>query len=178
MAIVKLNTRTPSTYFLDRGELRTLQELQGALANVDLMTPPLDIDRVAAFLDIQVVREPMGDDMSGFLERRNGRWVAGVNAYHHKVRQRFSLAHEIAHFVLHRDQQGEFKDRTFARRNDNPAPMEREADQFAAELLMPTSSVVSSVRNGSRGLNDLANEFNVSSLAMRFRLNSLGYSLT
>ncbi|WP_223181767.1 ImmA/IrrE family metallo-endopeptidase [Stenotrophomonas lacuserhaii] len=128
-------------------------------------------------LGIKVVLEHMDDDVSGFLEKRSDGWVAGVNAYHHRVRQRFTIAHEIAHYVLHRNKQSEFLDHTFARRNDDRSTMEREADQFAAELLMPEIEVRGAVDNGLRKLNDLARHFDVSTLAMRYRLDNLGYRM-
>jgi Zn-dependent peptidase ImmA (M78 family) len=54
--------------------------------------------------------------------------------------------------------------------------MEREADAFAAELLMPEDQVRAAIRNGNRSLNDLASEFGVSSLAMKYRLQGLRYT--
>lgn len=138
---------------------------------------PCRVEDVAEMLGIQVIREQMDDEVSGFLEKRGGRWVAGVNSYHHRVRQRFTIAHEIAHYVLHRKKQSEFRDHTFARRNDDRSDMEREADQFAAELLMPEAEVRGSVDKGLRNLNDLARHFDVSTLAMRYRLDNLGYRM-
>ncbi|MBV6857941.1 ImmA/IrrE family metallo-endopeptidase [Xanthomonas campestris pv. zingibericola] len=116
--------------------------------------------------------------MSGFLEKRGQQWVAGVNSYHHPVRQRFTLAHELAHFILHRGDKARFDDHTYARRHDDRSPMEREADNFAARLLMPEPELRQAVDKGVRNLNDLARQFEVSSLAMRYRLEALGYRLT
>lgn len=56
--------------------------------------------------------------------------------------------------------------------------MERQADDFAAKLLMADADVKGAIDKGMRNLNDLALQFEVSSLAMRFRLESLGYRLT
>lgn len=116
--------------------------------------------------------------MSGYLERRGERWIMGVNAFHHRVRQRFTMAHELGHFALHRNDYSRFDDVTFSRRNSDPSRMERDADQFAADLLMPEVQVRAEIGKGIRGLNDLARQFDVSSLAMRYRLESLGYKLT
>ena len=119
----------------------------------------------------------MDDDLSGYLEFRGGVWMVGVNAFHHPNRKRFTIAHEIAHFVLHSGQQASFHDRTFARRADDANPMEREADRFAAQLLMPEADVRELIRLGVTTLSGLAGHFGVSALAMRYRVQNLGYQV-
>lgn len=141
------------------------------------MRLPLNILQVAEYLGLEVVEEPMDDDMSGFLEIRSGRWVAGVNSFHHVNRKRFTIAHEIAHFLLHSDGQTEFRDRTFARRANDPSHMEREADQFAADLLMPANDVRKKISSGITSLSALAAQFGVSALAMKYRVQNLGYQV-
>lgn len=176
MAIVKLKTKTATPNWYVRGAVRSLADLRELMAREGLATYPVDVDAVAKLLGLTVLLEPMDDELSGFLELRGDSWVAGINAYHHPVRRRFTLAHEVGHFVLHRDAQTDFRDRTFARRTNDPSKMERQADDFAADLLMPAASVIEAIGRGLRNLNDLAQAFNVSSLAMRYRLQSLGYS--
>lgn len=57
-------------------------------------------------------------------------------------RQRFTVAHELGHFILHRDEMGRFvadtKDLISEDGGEKAADMERQANRFAAELLMPT----------------------------------------
>ena len=178
MAIVKLKQQNLPVSPITRNELNSADELNALIDSKGLKSVPLDVTAVARLLGIEVIEEPMDDDVSGFLEKRGDNWFAGVNSYHHPVRKRFTLAHEIGHFVLHRREQETFEDRTFARRANNPTRMEREADAFAASLLMPENAVRWEIANGLRNLNDLANAFNVSSLAMRYRLQSLGYPLS
>ena len=55
--------------------------------------------------------------------------------------------------------------------------MEREADAFAAQLLMPEKSIVSDVRGGVTNVHMLAARYQVSGLAMKFRLTNLGYKV-
>lgn len=177
MAIIKLNqTIKPANLAAEEG-VRSLGSLTRFLQEAGVQTAPCDVQNAARALGIRVVYEPMDDDMSGFLERRGGRWVAGINAYHHPVRQRFTLAHELAHYVLHRSEQERFEDRTYARRRNDHSKMEREADAFAASLLMPEVRVRKAIESGVKNLNDLARQFDVSSLAMRYRLENLGYRL-
>lgn len=159
-----------------RDAITSLSALKSSFPPSKFREGTVDVEEIAKALGLAIIREAMDDDISGFLEKRLSGWVLGVNAYHHPLRQRFTIAHEVAHFVLHRGQQTQFEDQTFARRSSSRNPMEREADAFAAELLMPEDQVRSAIRNGNRSLNDLASEFGVSSLAMKYRLQALKYT--
>ncbi len=139
---------------------------------------PLDIKRTIEMYGLIISREPMEDDISGYLERRGDDWIIGVNTFHHPRRQRFTLAHELAHYLLHRGEQTRFVDTAFLRRDINSDPMEREADRFAGELMMPESDFRSAVQEGLRNVSDLANRFGTSQIAIRVRAKQLGYSGT
>ncbi|TCV95980.1 uncharacterized protein DUF955 [Luteibacter rhizovicinus] len=174
MAIVRKKTTQPT---VGPAVTMTGPELVAKLKAANLMRLPLNVRGVAEYLGLEVVEEPMDDDMSGFLEIRSGQWVVGVNAFHHLNRKRFTIAHEIAHFLLHSEGQTEFRDRTFARRTNDPSRMEREADQFAAELLMPAEDVRQKIAAGETSLSALAAQFGVSALAMKYRVQKLGYQV-
>ncbi|MDB5510739.1 MAG: uncharacterized protein JWR08_222 [Enterovirga sp.] len=72
---------------------------------------PVNLDAIARDLNVPVYREPMQDSISGRISRRRNvsplsnepRFEIHNNSMHHPNRQRFTLAHEIAHYVLHRD---------------------------------------------------------------------------
>ena len=110
--------------------------------------------------------------------------VIGVNWDHHPNRQRFTIAHEIGHFLLHKG--GTFIDKgTYARFRDQESGSgtvseEKQANQFAAALLMPAQWVEDAFKehpfdpaDGS-SLQDLADTFRVSTQAMMFRLSNMG----
>lgn len=178
MAIVKLNAApSPSTLRVAEG-VSSLEDLRSFIRSNRLDGAPIDVLKVADRLGIAVRLEQMDDDMSGYLTRIGDRWTIGVNKYHHPVRQRFTVAHELAHFSLHRSMQPRFDDVTFARRSESPNAMERAADEFAADLLMPKEAVSSAVNRGLRNLNALASAFAVSTIAMKYRLQDLDYQLT
>jgi Zn-dependent peptidase ImmA (M78 family) len=174
MAIVRKRVAQPSAP-IDAG--RTEADLNSRLAAAGLLTIPLNVQAVAEYLGLEVVEEPMDDDLSGYLEARGGTWVVGVNAFHHINRKRFTIAHEIAHFMLHSEHQASFQDRTFSRREADPNPMEREADRFAAELIMPAPEVRRLIASGTTSLSGLAEIFRVSALAMKYRVQNLGYQV-
>ena len=164
MAVVQLKQNRPAPP-LSR---QTFVELQTRLRNKGLVQIPLDVEQIAEFLGLELLYEIMDKDMSGYLEFKGGRWVIGVNALHHPSRQRFTVAHEIAHFWLHGDSCSQFRDKTFARRTGDADPNEREADAFAAALLMPEDLLREAISDGCQSLQALAEKFGVSALAMRF----------
>jgi Zn-dependent peptidase ImmA (M78 family) len=113
--------------------------------------------------------------------------VIGVNSTHSRTRQAFTIAHELGHLLLHGDVEVHIDERRLLGRRDQVSskavdPREIEANQFAAELLMPEdlirSAVVSVVdRHPEITVEDaivlLARSFRVSELAMTHRLNNL-----
>lgn len=65
--------------------------------------PPVDPARIAEeILGVVVVEVDMPPDMSGMLVREPARVVIGVNEGHSGPRQRFTIAHELGHFHLHK----------------------------------------------------------------------------
>jgi Zn-dependent peptidase ImmA (M78 family) len=153
---------------------------------------PVDVEKVAKTLGVDVHFEPAADNLSGFLLRHKQRAIIGVNTNHAENRQRFTIAHEIGHFLLH-DHDEIHIDRngcgiTLRLRDDQSAKgeddHEREANLFAAELLMPARfielDVASFLKDEPNLLDDdvlvpLAKKYKVSTQALTFRLANLGY---
>ena len=154
-----------------------LRGLQAKLADAGIGAVPVNVNAAAGYLGLKVAEEIMDGELSGYLEHRNGAWYVGVNALHHRNRRRFTIAHEIAHYVLHRRDASSFHDNTFARRANSRDRMEQEADRFAAELLMPEGAIRQSIANGVTSVSALADAFGVSALAMKFRLKNLGFEV-
>ena len=93
-------------------------------------------------------------------------------------RQRFTIAHEIGHWVCHclggrRAEQPLAMCRQQDLSQDADRMIEREANVFAAELLMPERLVLEA-RSQSNDLESLAVRFDVSKIAMEWRLHNLG----
>lgn len=138
----------------------------------------LDLDSaVSMFDDIKVEYVPMDQTQSGELFCENGIWVIRINQKHNKKRQRFTLAHELGHYILHKEKNAGFKDAVFFR-NEILDSMEYSANEFASNLLMPESSVKKYIDiEGIRNIGQLAEVFGVSAAAMKYRILSLGYTL-
>jgi Zn-dependent peptidase ImmA (M78 family) len=146
---------------------------------------PVDVDEIAIALGADLQYEAYEGDVSGMLYRYDGGTsVIGVNSRHALTRQRFTVAHEIAHLVMHKGQPM-FVD-TFIRVNRRDGASNREeaeANAFAAELLMPRRLIE---REVDKALNrqqtitaqelaaQLARLFKVSAEAMSYRLQNLG----
>lgn len=147
---------------------------------------PIDLEVVAKHLAIRVLYEDMADDMSGLLVVKAGKRAVGVNRTHHHNRQRFTIAHEIGHFVLHHksfvdpknDLHWDKKWAYFRSSADLPSDKqdEYEANQFAAELLMPEALLRDFVKRERIDLSDdiefsrLAEALEVSQQALTIRL--------
>jgi hypothetical protein len=127
------------------------------------------------------------DILAGFVFAAGRAGWAFVNGVDPLPRRRFSAAHELGHFVMHRETMGRFRadtDATLREADDDVADlMEREANRFAAELLMPEE--VCKAR--AMELRDkygccprrilvyrLSSELLVSREALRYRLQALG----
>jgi Zn-dependent peptidase ImmA (M78 family) len=140
-----------------------------------------DVRGIAKHLGIEVVQYEFTDRVSGVFYREGEKKFLGVNNKHHEHRQRFTIAHEIAHYILHSgdvlhyDIGLESDGRFLYRAEDISSPGEIEANQFAAELLMPEDKVRELVDAGTRAVEMLAKKFEVSGDAMRRRLVKLGY---
>lgn len=150
--------------------------------------PPTPVTELAAAEGIVVVREPFQNDgISGVLLREPDRTMIILNAANAPVRQRFTLAHEIGHFTLHRGTiyldgraRANFRDGTSSMATDQE---EIDANAFAAGLLMAAGWVRSAfqtvVRDTTINSEDelaevLAARFGVSRQAMHYRLINLG----
>ena len=147
--------------------------------------PPYDVEEVARLYGLVVEPFDLGDDISGVLVIKQGKGFIGYNSKDAPVRQRFTIAHEFGHFVLHRDDEELFVDKSFAvvfrdsRSSKGEIRKEIEANAFAAALLMPAASLKQEIRKNYFDLADedslrtLANLFEVSISAMTYRIDNL-----
>lgn len=137
----------------------------------------LDIDKLVKEYDISINFIDMPSDVSGALRKDNANWVIYVNKKHSPNRQRYTIAHEFGHYCLHKDFTNEFEDKTFFRKEKDWTSIEYDANQFAADLLMPKENIENAISNDIITLKDLSESFGVSMIAMRNRLLSLNYKL-
>jgi len=161
-----------------RGRARALLTKHG------INSYPVDVHRLARLEGVEVDRSDFGEEISGLLVKDGARAVIGVNGRDVPARQRFTIAHELGHFLLH-DSRELFVDRDFVVhfRNETSSTgydaLEVEANQFAAELLMPAEKVRELFSkqpfqiDDKRALKKLAAAFGVSPMAIAVRLSTL-----
>ncbi len=114
--------------------------------------------------DLKVLQWKFGPKTSGMQLTDGEKVTIGYNSDQHSNRQRFTIAHEIGHLVLGHTHSG--ADFNLKSRD----PHEIEANQFAAELLMPLELLKNDYGYGATAPKDLAKNYSVSEEAMWWRL--------
>lgn len=113
----------------------------------------------------------------------DGDYKISVNKNDHYYRQRFTMAHELGHFIFHRELIGDGVDDNKMYRSVEEGNFyntkvkkihETEANRFAAVVLMPKELLLKSWEDGEKDIPTLAKEFQVSQSAMEIRLKNLG----
>lgn len=139
--------------------------------------PPVRLDEVSRTLRVPLIEWAFPDSLSALIvEVDEGDYVICVNASHSSNRKRFSTAHELGHAVL-RHEAGyylEFFDASLGEPPNFRYVDEREANDFAASLLMDERWLRDDWANGRRNVSELASRYRVSEEAMSFRLMNLG----
>lgn len=139
---------------------------------------PIDVEFIASLLyNLGVKRTPglsvAGREYSGLLQAEAGLIV--VESEHHTHRRRFTIAHEIGHYVMHyRAGQGAAYYGDTPETLEDHLALEGEANTFAAELLMPLEQVEAMYPFEKGDPVKMARHFQVSPEAMERRLRRLG----
>ncbi len=135
--------------------------------------PPVDVVSLANILGIKVYDAAWPPQISGKIQRDSDKGGASgfaifVNKAHPETRKRFTIAHELAHYILHENHIGDgiFDDALY--RSGLPEGKEYEANELAANILMPW--ILLQPLLGQMTPEQLAKKFNVSQEAMNIRL--------
>jgi Zn-dependent peptidase ImmA (M78 family) len=167
---------------------------RGVLWHAGTVSAPVDLHKVVLSLGARLHFQQLEAHVSGVLAIQGGDKHILINATHHPNRQRFTIAHECGHLVLHHlegdqlfidtrlrvyQRVGMPSSEAYASGEASTSPQqEREANQFASALLMPAPLIIERV--GTAGVADeedvssLASAFGVSEQAMSIRLQQLG----
>lgn len=152
---------------------------------------PVEIVRVCNENGLKVFEEYLDNNVSGLIVVDEKKWdkygsnqFISVNLADSAVRRRFTIAHELAHFVLHKKDSKLYAHRDLNGNQEARSSIEQEANYFAANILMPAELVknrVEDVRNEVRGkvpgfvlVKEVADGFAVSESAAEVRLRQLG----
>lgn len=164
-------------------ELRRLTPTQRALIDRHSVQYPVRLGDLARELGVQSVKiSSLPTGISGQIARENGQYVIRVNRNETRERQRFTIAHELSHFLLHRDLIDRSPDGitdNVLYRSGESETIEYEANRLAADIVMPPNLLSDKLRNDYRGLvsdvaiENLAASFGVSKAAMEIRLSTI-----
>jgi hypothetical protein len=139
---------------------------------------PVAVGRLANELGLLVSLASLSPSISGLIEPDEASpsgFRIRINRYEVDERQRFTVAHEIAHFLLHRDYIRSGIVDNVMYRSSLSSKREAEANRLAADIVMPFSIVMTELKKLG-GTKDevsaaaLARIFKVSVPAMKVRL--------
>lgn len=164
---------------------KIINELEELTSNIllsnDMYRVPADVIKIANANDIKVYEGELDKKISGAIRYNDTqkRFEILVNKNDLKVRQRFTIAHEIGHYFLHNDflKKEELHIDTILYRGDKEIDIEakkreKEVDYFAGALLM-NKTLLEKLRSDNT-ITELAEIFDVSVSAMTVRLDILG----
>ena len=164
--------KSPSREYLNLpAEVR--QEIDGFLAE-----HPVKLGAIAERLGVKVLLSTLPRGTSGQIGQEDGDFVIRINRHEAKHRQRFTLAHELAHFLLHRERivaEGGWSENVLLRAPNQPIQIEYEANRLASDLVIPSNLLAKATADyggpmTSEVIEDLARRFGVSTAAMEIKL--------
>lgn len=136
---------------------------------------PVKLSSLAKELGLKVVASTLPPGISGEIRPSPSGYTISVNRHDSPQRQRFTVAHEIAHYLLHREQIGNGISDDVLYRSSLSDWREAEANRLAAEILLPREKIdqrMEAFHNANEEVvvNSLATDFGVSEIAMKIRL--------
>jgi hypothetical protein len=135
---------------------------------------PVRLPELAKALGVSVKAATLAPGISGEIRPTDGGYVIRINRHDHPKRQRFTVAHELAHYLLHKDDIGTGIEDDVLYRSSLSDKREQQANRLAADILMP-QNLIAEAREAAeeKGIGELAlylsDVFGVSEAAMRIR---------
>jgi len=152
-------------------ELRPVDYARKLYSYIDIENPPIDLKSILKELNIELKGLNLVF-VDAVLIKDETIPIIGYNINKPIERQRFSIAHEIGHFIMPDSRQ------YYVCNIDSNSPDEKDASSFAEELLMPKPIVVKLwkeyEKNKEYRLDHIAKTLLVSKTALRVRVRRLG----
>ena len=174
LAFASRNSKKPISLPPDIQNLRAGDATDYILEILNITAPPISPFTIAEKLKIPVFQWDFPDEVSGIFVSNNKKACIGVNQNHPYVRQRFTVAHEIGHFVFHdtKEMFVDFLDMDIVDTgmDDADRKLEMQANWFAADLLMPRHLMYRDFEKyGEDNLTLVAQKYEVSEQALWIR---------
>lgn len=146
---------------------------------------PMRIGALAQELGVVVKVSSLSVGISGEIrpiDRPGADFIIRVNRHEHKNRQRFTIAHELSHFLLHLDKIGEGIADNGLYRSQLSSQIEAEANKLAADILMPWNVIQEKLAEYSNfdvedRIEKIATDLGVSTIALNIRLGIKGKAI-
>lgn len=146
-------------------------------------TAPVKIEQAIRDLGIALKKNAdLPKNIAGHIKRIDGEnYEIASTSSDHYFRQRFTMAHELGHYILHRSLIGSGVDDDTKYRSTETGEFynenidqfhERQANSFAANFLIPERLIRDDALE-VRSLRELSKKYQVSPSAMRWRLKNL-----
>lgn len=140
---------------------------------------PVKLGALAKSLGVTVLLSTLPRGVSGQIGKEGDKFVIRINRHEARHRQRFTLAHEIAHYILHKDkieEAGKWTENVLLR-SGQPEDVEFEANRLASDLVIPSNKLKEAANLyanelTTETLEDLAKRFGVSTAAMEIKLQA------
>lgn len=162
-----------------------LSSTQQEIIKSHQVAPPVKLGDLAMQFGLKVTLVTLPDSISGEIRRvapseAKSTFAIRINKHDDKRRQRFTFAHEIAHFLLHADEIVDSLSDTVLYRSSLSNKLEAEANRLATDILMPAHLINAEMRGLGTVSDDdyrvvmMAKLFDVSEIAMKLRLDFKG----
>ena len=151
-----------------------------SLLSTYLSALPVRVGQIAKALGLTVSASTLRSGISGEIrpsESSPSGYIIRVNRHENKFRQRFTVAHEISHFLLHRDRIADGITDNVLYRSGLPNDIETQANKLAADILMPQHTLENWIQNNigrrvtEENLPEISAATVASKVALKIRLN-------
>ncbi len=168
---------------MESQELRSIKGQEKELLNRYRSEYPVKLAALARELGVAIKIAGLDLSISGKISKEDGKYIIRVSRFQSRERQRFTIAHEIAHYLLHRpiiDKTVNGITDSVLYRSAETSDIEVQANKLAADIVMPFEGVQKKKTEifGDTPVNEemierLAETFEVSKAAMEIRLSQI-----
>lgn len=167
---------------------KTQEEINSAVTtlcrqyNVDVSD--VDVIALAKNMGLRIEEvEFKEQDISGVLSKVDNTYVISINKQDTYTRKRFTIAHEIGHYVLGHLNDASFNHMEIFRKSGQKDDKEVDANKFAATLLIDKQVlknvcfIVRKLKDRSSKISLAADFFDVSKSTLEYRIKNLGLEI-
>ena len=181
--------RQENNYFIDFYDSNEIERIAGEVRyQYELLDYPTPIANILNKVGFKIYKENLSANISGvigvsdsLIEARGCKRIMLINAYGNREHQRFTMAHELGHYIFDYDGKSDFADEYSLDKERLTSEMEIRVNRFAATLLMPKDIFTDKYKLFSllgykkeTIVNELSDIFDVSETAILRRIGELG----